>query len=305
LAVASASTSPLTTCARRSNLVRVFVLSLLLMPGVAGAEEWRRVHAGTAGLEYRLQGVGEPVVFIHAGVIAGWFEPLVSHPTLREAYTLLTYHRVGYAGSSRVDGNAGIADQARQLAALLRHAGLERVHLVGHSSGALIAIQLALDEPGSVRSLTLLEAALPIAGTGSPGIASAISIYQSGNREAAIDAFLRAVAGDEYREIVDRALPGAIRRAALDADTFFEHELPAVRKWTFETADAHRLRMPVLVVVGGRSAEISPIWRQRHEHLMRLIPRAQSFVLPGATHLLHLENADAMAERLADFVAPK
>jgi pimeloyl-ACP methyl ester carboxylesterase len=283
----------------------VFVLSLLLVPGVASAEEWRRAQVGTAGLEYRLQGAGEPVVFVHAGVFAGWFDPLMSHPRLREAHALLTYHRVGYAGSSRVDGNASIADQARQLAALLRHAGLERVHLVGHSSGALIAIQLALDEPGSVRSLTLLEAALPIAGAGSSGIASAMSIYQSGDREAAVDAFLRTVAGDGYREVVDRALPGAMRQAALDADTFFGHELPAVRTWALEAADAHRLGMPVLVVMGGRSAAVSPIWRQRHELLLRLIPHAQSFVLPGATHLLHLENADAMAERLAVFVAAK
>jgi pimeloyl-ACP methyl ester carboxylesterase len=281
------------------------VLSLLLVSRIAGAEEWRRVEAGTAALEYRLQGTGEPVVLIHAGVFAGWFEPLASHRALREAHAVLTYHRVGYAGSSRVDGDAGIASQASQLAALLRHAGLGRVHLVGHSSGALIAIQLALDEPGRVRSLTLLEAALPTPGAGNPGIASAVSIYRSGNREAAIDAFMRAVAGDEYREVVEHALPGAMRQAALDADTFFEHELPAVRAWSFEVADAHRLHMPVLVVMGGRSAEISPIWRQRHEHLMRLIPHAKSFVLPGATHLLHLENADAMAGRLAVFVAPK
>jgi pimeloyl-ACP methyl ester carboxylesterase len=285
--------------------VIALVLSLLVASGVVGVEEWRRVPAGTAEIEYQLRGAGEPVVFVHAGVFAGWFDPLMSHPALRNTHALLTYHRVGYAGSSRVSGNAGIAAQTQQLAALLRHVGLRRVHVVGHSSGALIAMQLALDEPGIVRSLTLLEAALPIASAGSPGIANAISIYQSGDRKNAVDAFMRAVAGDDYRKTLERVLPRAMKQAIMDADTFFEAELPAVRAWNFGATDARRLRVPVLVVLGGRSHEVSPIWRQRHDLLLRWIPQAQSFVLPGATHLLHLQNADALAERLAAFVATK
>jgi pimeloyl-ACP methyl ester carboxylesterase len=285
--------------------VKVLVLSLLLASGIARAEEWRRAPAGTAELEYDMRGTGEPVVFIHAGIFADWFEPLLSRPALRDRHALLTYHRVGYAGSSRVKDNAGIAAQAQQLAALVQHLGLPRVHVVGHSSGALIAIQLALDKPDLVQSLALLEAALPMPGAGSPGMASAISIYQSGHRDAAVDVFMRVVAGDDYHPIVERVLPGARRQAALDADTFFERELPAVRAWSFEAADARRLRMPVLVVMGGRSHEVSPIWRQRHDRLLLWIPHAESFVLPGATHLLHLENTDAMALRLAEFVARK
>jgi pimeloyl-ACP methyl ester carboxylesterase len=282
--------------------VRVLVLSLLLVSGAAHAGEWRVAPAGAARLEYDLRGAGEPVVFIHAGVFAGWFEPLLSRPALR-AYTLLTYHRVGYAGSSRVAANGSIAAQAQQLAALLKHVGLRDVHVVGHSSGALIAIQLALDDPGLVRSLVLLEAALPMPGAGSAGITSALSIYQDGHHVAAVDVFMRAVAGGGYREVVDRVLPGAIRQAGLDADTFFGHELPAVRAWRFEAVEARRLRMPVLVVMGGRSDEVSPVWRQRHERLLSWIPHAESFVLPGATHLLHLENADVMALRLQEFIA--
>jgi pimeloyl-ACP methyl ester carboxylesterase len=283
--------------------VKVLVLSLLLASGIARAEEWRRAPAGTAVLEYEMRGTGDPVVFIHAGVFADWFEPLLNRPALSSAHALLTYHRVGYAGSSRVNDNAAIAAQAQQLAALVRHLSLGRVHVVGHSSGALIAIQLALDKPEMVRSLALLEAALPMPGAGSPGVATAISIYQSGRRDAAVDTFMRTVAGGDYRLIVERVLPGARRQAGLDADTFFEHELPAVRAWNFEAADAQRLRMPVLVVMGGRSHEISPIWRQRHDRLLLWIPHAESFVLPGAAHLLHLENPNPMALRLAAFVA--
>jgi pimeloyl-ACP methyl ester carboxylesterase len=183
---------------------------------------------------------------------------------------------------------------------LLRHLDLRSVHLVGHSSGALIAMQLALDSPGIVKSLALLESALPIAGQTNPGIVAAVAINQNGSREAAIDTFMRAVAGD-YRIPVERALPRAFDQAIADAGTFFEHELPAVRAWRFGRDEAQRLRVPVLVVLGGRSDEVSPIWRQRHDLLLDWLPGATGFVLPGATHLLHMQNPRALAERLALF----
>ena len=44
--------------------------------------------------------------------------------------------------------------------ALLRHLGIERAHVVGHSSGGVMALRLALDAPEAVHSLILLEPAL-------------------------------------------------------------------------------------------------------------------------------------------------
>ena len=114
---------------------------------------------------------------------------------------------------------------------------------------------------------------------------------------------MRAVAGDDYRATLDRVLPRAMDQGIADADGFFEHELPAVRAWSFDAHDARRLRAPVLLVMGGRSDDVSPIWRQRHELLMRLLPGAESFVLPGATHLLHLQNPSGLADRVAAFAA--
>jgi pimeloyl-ACP methyl ester carboxylesterase len=54
-----------------------------------------------------------------------------------------------------------IAQQAAQCRSLMRHLGVERAHVVGHSSSAHMALQLALDSPEAVQSLGLLEPALP------------------------------------------------------------------------------------------------------------------------------------------------
>jgi pimeloyl-ACP methyl ester carboxylesterase len=55
-------------------------------------------------LEYEVRGAGEPIVLIHPGHFADWFMPLLDEPALTDYYRVLTYHRVGCAGSSHIAG---------------------------------------------------------------------------------------------------------------------------------------------------------------------------------------------------------
>jgi pimeloyl-ACP methyl ester carboxylesterase len=252
-------------------------------------------------LEYEVRGAGDPVVLVHGGVFADWFAGLAEEPALA-GHRLIRYHRAGYAGSDRHDGPVSIADQAAHCRALLAHLGIARAHVVGHSSGATIALQLALDHPEAVRSLALLETALLTVPSG-PFAGDAMRHHRAGDRAAAVDTWMRGVAGADYRAALDRVLPGAFDRGVADADTFFGQELPAVREWSFGPAEAARVTRPVLAVLGGRSGEVTPAFQQRHELLLEWLPAAEPFVLPGATHLLHVHNPTGMAQALAGFFA--
>ena len=281
------------------------MLALSLTAAVADAQTWQRATLDGVELEYRTVGEGEPIVLVHAGVFADFFEPLLREPSLASRYRLVTYHRVGYAGSSRVAGAVSIDEQAAHLRSLMGKLHIERAHLVGHSSGGNIALQLALDAPERVQSLALLEMALPVP-PGSPGrsgIPKAIEFYRAGDKPAAVDTFMRAVAGPDYRASADRMMPGAFDRAVADADTFFGQELPAIQQWRFGAAEGARIKQPVLLVMGGKSHEVSPVWQQRQDLLTAWLGNAEPFVLDGATHMLHLQNTRGMAERLAAFVA--
>jgi pimeloyl-ACP methyl ester carboxylesterase len=112
---------------------------------------------------------------------------------------------------------------------------------------------------------------------------------------------MRGVAGPDYRGTLDRVLPGAFDDAVADADTFFGQELPAVGGWSFGPAEAKRIQQPALVVLGGRSHEVTPAYGRRTALLLDWLPDATRYVLPDATHLMHLQNPIAMAERLAGF----
>ena len=273
----------------------MIVLSLLL--AAASLQPWERAVLEQATLEYRLSGAGEPVVFIHGGLLADGLEPL-ANSTQAMKYRVLTWHRGGYSRSPA--GNAGVASQATQLAQLMRYLEIPRAHVVGHSSGGNIALQFALDHPERVQSLVLLEPALPVA-AGNPGIASAVRIYQRGDRAGAVDAFMRAVAGAGWREPVDRELPLAFAQALADAPVFFEQELPAVRSWSFDETAALRIGVPVLAVMGGRSPEVSSTWPLRQAWLMAQLPDAEACVLPETTHLLALQQPRELAMRLRRF----
>ena len=261
-----------------------------------------RAAIGDVELEYEVRGTGSPVLLVHAGGCADWFAPLLGEPALTGHHQVVTYHRVGYAGSSHPAGPVSLADQAAQAVGLLDHLGIGRAQVVGHSSGGNIILRLALDAPERVHSLALLEPALLAVPTGPYG-AEAFGRYQAGDKAGAIDAWMRGVCGPDYAEVMERAIPGAVDQAVADADTFFGQELPALRGWPITEQDAARVTQPVLSVLGERSGEVTPVFDQRHELLLAWLPDVEPFVLPGATHLLQLQNPAGLAAGLAGFYA--
>ena len=54
-----------------------------------------------------------------------------------------------------------MAAHAAHCRQLMRELGITRAHIVSHSSSASVALQLALDAPEAVHTLTLMEAARP------------------------------------------------------------------------------------------------------------------------------------------------
>lgn len=255
-------------------------------------------------LEYELRGTGEPVVLVHHGVGLDWFRPLLEEPALTDSYRVLSYHRVGYGGSSRVTGPLTFEQEAAHCHTLMRHLGIERAHVVGHSASAIIALQLSLDAPEAVHTLALLESARPAPQSErqvefvSSAVRPALERYGAGDKAGAVDTWMRGVGGSDYRAALDRALPDAFDQAVASADTFFGHELPAVQQWAFTQEDASRITQPALVVLGDRT---DPIFRERRELLLAWLPNAEPFELAGATHLLYVENPRGMAEALAAF----
>jgi pimeloyl-ACP methyl ester carboxylesterase len=257
------------------------------------------VDADGTELEYEVLGpaAGGPVVLIHGAFLATAYAPLCAEPALATHDRLIRYHRRGYAGSSHPSGPASTARQAADCRALLAHLGVERAHVVGHSAGGPIALQLALDAPEVVHSLVLLEPLLEEA------VGPAFRLYEAGEKEAATDAFFQWAVGPAYRDPFDQLFPGGYAQAVADADTWFAVEVPALQEWRFTREDAGRITQPVFAVLGSESAKDWPGWAESHARVQEWLPQAQPFVLPGANHALQEMDPRGVAEAMAAFFA--
>jgi pimeloyl-ACP methyl ester carboxylesterase len=267
-----------------------------------------RVSIDGGELAYEARGTGEPVLLIHGAILADAYAPLLAQPSLADRYRLIHYHRRGFAGSSRHTGPCSIAQQAADARALLDHLGVEHAHVVGHSYGGTIALQLALDAPARVASLALLEPAGIAAASGERFVTEVAQPsserHASGDKGGAVDLFLRGVCGPQMREVADRALPsGAYDLAATDADTFFVTEFPALGEWQFGPGEAARIDQPVLLVLGTDSDAVIPMFGEMNAALAEWLPQAEAVELPGATHALQMMNPEGAAKLLTDFFA--
>jgi pimeloyl-ACP methyl ester carboxylesterase len=269
---------------------------------------WDRVPVDGGELEYEARGSGEPVLLIHGAMLADAYAPLLAQSDLADRYQLISYHRRGFAGSSRHAGPCHIARQAADALALMDHLGIERAHVVGHSYGGTIALQLALDAPERVATLALLEPA----GIPAPSLERfATEVVQpagerlgAGDRAGAVEHFLQGVCGPQTRDVVAQVLPaGAFDQAVADVDTFFQTELPALIEWEFSPAEAARVTQPALLVLGTDSKTVIPMFDEMNASLAEWLPQAETAELPGATHALQMMNPAGMAGLLAGFFA--
>jgi len=262
------------------------------------------VNVNGVDLEYEVIGAGEPVLLVHP-IIADGFLPLVRERALADRYQLIRYHKRGWLGSTHTPPPVSIADHVADAAALLDHLGVRPVHVAGHSSGAAVAAQLALDHPEYVHTLMLLEPSLisvPSLEAFFGQVEPAFEAYASGDHATALAIFMSAVGGVEWtkaKALLEHSLPGAVKQAIGDADTFFGIELPALTEWVFGAEQAAKLDLPVLSVVGSKT---QPVWVEVAEFLRSALPQVEECTIDGAGHLLQIQCPEAVARAMAEFL---
>jgi pimeloyl-ACP methyl ester carboxylesterase len=229
---------------------------------------------------------------------------MLDEPALAGPYQLIHYHRRGFSGSSHVPPPVTIADHAADAAALLGCLGVSRAHIVGHSSGAAVAFELALNFPALVQTVASLELSLLSVPKGAAFFEEAgpaLRAYTSGNHEGALAAFLSLISGlpwDECRRLLDERIPGMIASAVRDIRTFFEIELPSLGAWTFGAREAARVTQSVLSVIGSQTGAL---WLEVAQLLRESAPHTEECTIDGVGHLLHIQRPQPVARSLAAF----
>jgi pimeloyl-ACP methyl ester carboxylesterase len=199
-----------------------------------------------------------------------------------------------------VTTGTSLDDEARRVAAAIDDLGVDTVHLVGHSYGGSVALQVALAEPRRVTSLTLYE---PVRFALLRGADDVLwrEIVGTGRRIGALTLADRL--HESARVFVDYwSGEGAWQRLSAPRQEALARRMPKVRaefEALFDDAmplQAYRaLTMPLCLVCGTASPMPA---RRVAERLAQLTPRTELMRWPGAGHMAPVVQPERFAALL-------
>lgn len=251
---------------------------------------------------YHQQGAGDAIVLLHPGFVADGMLPLLARPALAD-FHLIAPHRPGYGCSAPAEPPVSMAELASDLVGLLDVLDIERAHLVGHSFGGCVALEVARLWPERVGRLALLEPPLgfalsqPTLGVLLSTAAEALPRFGAGDHAEAVAIWLDGAFGPGWQETLEQVLPGAVAQAAKDAVAAFGIEVPALQTWPFGPADLKAIGAPMLSLAHEDG------WAGFVEvHQALVAAGAQAALLPIRSHLLQVLEPDIVAGAIATFL---
>jgi len=260
---------------------------------------------------------GVPILLVHgtAAWSGTWFELV---PVLENAGWRVIAVDLPPFGYS--DKRAGIdfsrPAQARRLLAVLDAWKVDRAFVVGHSFGGGPALEFALSDPGRVRELVLVDAALglqapppdPASATcrifGTPALRDIVMASTAGNPLWSTKLLKGFVARKEAvtpERMVQYRRPAALRGANAALGAWANHFACQRESGLSTQPDAIRkLDVPTSLIWGAEDS-ITPLEQARH--LQTLLPNAKLHVVDGVGHIPHIEDPATFARTLLDVLA--
>lgn len=274
--------------------MKALALGLALLLAACGAPRSGRLPLGPDQLEYEWAGQGEPLVLIGGGGLDRRQWEAVAAELARD-HRVLTYDLRGWGASAPASAEHA---HHEDLLALLEHLEWKRVDVLGLSFGGLVAVDLALAAPERVRSLVLVGPALS-------GYPFSASFYERHGAAHAVRLAQGLPAMVEHMLADGHFLPGAAadpalaeRYRALALANAQVHAIdPSLVRFLDPPAYGRlgELRAPVRVLVPELD---EPELFELAQSLVEAAPDARAERLPGVGHMAHLEDPQALAERV-------
>lgn len=246
-------------------------------------------------IAFTRQGGGEPVLLVHGGPSTGESWAQVA-PRLQSRHTVVTMDRRGRGASS--DGaEYSLELEAADIATVIDALDGE-VHVVGHSSGAEVALRAATRSTG-LRSLTLYEPPLAIRRLPGSFFDRVDELLRAGDADAATELFFSTVAATpEEIELLKNHPPVWERFVA--SIPLAPRELRALATTTLDLDAVSRIDVPVLLLVGELTT--SPHFLEGLHQLEGSLVDVRRQIIPGQRHLANAFAPEAFAELVESFL---
>jgi pimeloyl-ACP methyl ester carboxylesterase len=272
--------------------------------------EERFAEVNGVRLHYRIAGQGSPIVLLHGYAQTGhmWL-PLV--PSLAQRHTVIVPDLRGAGGSSKPESGYDKKTLAVDIHELTHSLGFDRVRIVGHDIGLMVAYAFAAQFPEATERVVLMDAFLP-------GIGNWKDVWLlrdlwhfhfygevplalvQGRERIYFEHFWNDFAADPKHSVpeADRqiyaaayAQPGGMR-AGFEYFRSFERDAQ-----DFAQLARTRLAMPMLVLTGEKASGAFLI-----EQAKLVASDVHGVVIKGSGHWLMDEAPAAVMPALIDFV---
>lgn len=195
-------------------------------------------------------------------------------------------------------GHDDLADMAGAALRLADDAGHPTVHVVGHSMGGRVALEIWRAAPERVRSLVLLDTGVHPAPPDECERRRPMLELAADGMAALADAWLPPMVHPDRRG--DEALMTGLRDMVCRSDPArHARQITALVRRPDATPLLGTITVPTLVVV-GREDGWSPV--AQHEEIARRIPGAVLEVVEDAGHFVTVEQPGAASALLVDWV---
>jgi pimeloyl-ACP methyl ester carboxylesterase len=264
----------------------------------------QRVRVSGGEVAADVFGDGPPVVLLHGTPTWSSLWRNVA-PALANRHTVHVWDLLGF-GESRLDPGVApsIARQARTLAELIEHWGLDSPDLVGHDIGGGIVARAHLIDHVPVRRLALLDAA--VIGPWNTPFTEHMQRHEGAYRTMPPHVFADIIAA-RVRTATHHPMSDAVAGAYLGpwaGAAGQQRWIDQVASVTFDdtrevVARLGEIRAPTLVLWGEQDAWLHPAMGDR---LAAAIPGAQRTTIAEAGHFLPEDDPQAIADALLRFL---
>lgn len=248
-----------------------------------------------ATLHHRIEGSGRQLLILHpVGLDLTFFDPVAA--ILNRNHRILRVDLRGHGQSADLPRADSLADYVDDVHHLLQERDFAPTAVVGVSFGGMVAQMLAVEHPGDVDALVVCACPCTVPPEGRVAMEERAAAAKTGGMAAVLDATLERWFTDAFR-----ASGGAeATRARLLSDNVAGWAAAWQAIATLDVGPRlHEVRAPTLCVAGELDRAAPP---DVLAAIAERIPGARMAVMAGAPHMLMIEQPEAFAALVDDFL---
>jgi pimeloyl-ACP methyl ester carboxylesterase len=249
-------------------------------------------------IAFHRRGTGPPLVLVHgsgANPVA-WTAVL---PALEEHFTVYALYRRG-RGESGDGPTYAIEREYEDIAAVVDSTG-EPANLLGHSFGALCALEAALLTP-NVHKLILYEPAIPLPGVVlyPDGVIDRLqALLDAGDRDGLLTVLYREIVMIPQHEF-EKLRSSAAWPERLASAHHALREARAEDEYVFDAQRFKDMHIPTLFLLGGDSPHFL---KEATETITAALPNSRIAVMPGQQHTAMYSAPDLFLREILTFLS--